>query len=114
MWKHFCRLIQNLLKIGLTLRKLNFDELPNFVNMIKGEMVFVRPRPALYKQCDLMQLHVANGVHKIKPSITVWAQITGRDEITIETKVVLDKEYLNRKPYFFDLTIIIKKYKRLV
>ena len=75
---------QYLLKVGGILRKLSLDELPNLINIIKGEMVFVGPRPALYNQDDLMTLRVAAGVDKLKPGITGWAQVNGRDEISIE------------------------------
>ena len=78
-----------LLKIGIILRKLSLDELPNLINIIKGEMVFVGPRPALYNQDDLMALRLAAGVDKLKPGITGWAQINGRDDISIEKKVEL-------------------------
>jgi len=71
-------------------------------------MVFVGPRPALYNQDDLMGLRVATGVDKLKPGITGWAQINGRDEISIETKVQLEKEYLQKKSFLFDIEIIIK------
>lgn len=97
---------QYLLKIGGLLRKLSLDELPNLINIVKGEMVFVGPRPALYNQDDLMTLRVAAGVDKLKPGITGWAQINGRDEISIEEKVKLEKEYLQKKSFFFDLYII--------
>ncbi len=83
------------------LRKLSLDELPNLINIIKGEMVFVWPRPALYNQDDLMALRVADGVDKLKPGITGWAQVNGRDEISIEAKVALEKEYLERKSVWF-------------
>jgi O-antigen biosynthesis protein WbqP len=99
---------QYLLKIGGLLRKLSLDELPNLINIIKGEMVLVGPRPALYNQDDLMTLRIATGVDKLKPGITGWAQINGRDEISIEAKVALEQEYLHRKSFFFDITIIIK------
>jgi O-antigen biosynthesis protein WbqP len=81
-----------LLRIGGVLRKLSFDELPNLINIIKGEMVFVGPRPALYNQDDLMTLRVATGVDKLKPGITEWAQINGRDNISIEKEVQLEQE----------------------
>jgi O-antigen biosynthesis protein WbqP len=97
-----------LLRIGGVLRKLSLDELPNLLNIIKGEMVFVGPRPALYNQDDLMALRVAAGVDKLKPGITGWAQINGRDEISIEAKVALEKEYLERKSVWFDLVIVVK------
>ncbi len=105
---------QYLLKIGSVLRKLSLDELPNLINIIKGEMVFVGPRPALYNQDDLMALRVAAGVDKLKPGITGWAQINGRDEISIEEKVALEKEYLERKSFMFDLYIIFKTFTNVI
>ncbi len=96
-----------LLPIGGVLRKLSLDELPNLINIIKGEMVFAGPRPALYNQDDLMALRVAEGVDKLKPGITGWAQVNGRDEISIEEKVAFDREYLARKSFWFDLKIIL-------
>ncbi len=97
-----------LLQIGNLIRKTSLDELPNLINIVKGEMVFVGPRPALYNQDDLTSLRVAKGVDKLKPGITGWAQINGRDNISIEKKVELDEEYLNKKSFLFDLKIIIK------
>ena len=99
---------QYLLKIGKFIRKTSLDELPNLINIIKGEMVFVGPRPALYNQDDLMALRVAAGVDKLRPGITGWAQINGRDEISIEKKVAFEKEYLERKSFLFDVYIIFK------
>lgn len=99
-----------LLRIGGILRKLSLDELPNLINIIKGEMVFVGPRPALYNQDDLMALRVKAGVDKLKPGITGWAQINGRDEISIEAKVALEKEYLERKSVWFDVEIVVKTF----
>ncbi len=99
---------QYLLKIGKFIRKTSLDELPNLINIIKGEMVFVGPRPALYNQDDLMALRVATGVSKLKPGITGWAQINGRDEISLEEKVKLEQAYLYRKSFLFDLEIVIK------
>ena len=101
---------QYLLKIGKFIRKTSLDELPNLINIIKGEMVFVGPRPALYNQDDLMALRVAAGVDKLKPGITGWAQINGRDEISIEEKVALEKEYLERKSVWFDLVIVVRTF----
>ena len=105
---------QYLLKLGGILRKLSLDELPNLLNIIKGEMVFVGPRPALYNQDDLMTLRVAACVDKLKPGITGWAQINGRDEISIEAKVAFEKEYLEKKSLTFDLTIIIKTFTNVL
>jgi O-antigen biosynthesis protein WbqP len=99
-----------LLRIGGLIRRLSLDELPNLINIIKGEMVFVGPRPALYNQDDLMALRVAAGVDKLKPGITGWAQINGRDEISIEAKVAFEKEYLERKSVWFDLVIVVKTF----
>jgi O-antigen biosynthesis protein WbqP len=98
---------QYVLKIGTLLRKLSLDELPNLINIVKGEMVFVGPRPALYNQDDLMALRVAAGVAKLKPGITGWAQINGRDEISMVEKVAYDKEYLERKSFWFDFRILV-------
>jgi O-antigen biosynthesis protein WbqP len=105
---------QYLLKIGKLIRKTSLDELPNLINIIKGEMVFVGPRPALYNQDDLMALRVTAGVDKLKPGITGWAQINGRDEISIESKVALEKEYLEKKSLMFDLTIIVKTFTNVL
>ena len=101
---------QYLLKIGGLLRKLSIDELPNLINILKGEMVFVGPRPALYNQDDLMALRVSAGVEKLKPGITGWSQINGRDEISIEDKVAYEKEYLERKSLWFDLKIVVRTF----
>ena len=98
---------QYLLKCGGIIRKLSIDELPNLINILKGEMVFVGPRPALYNQEDLMNLRVRFNVDKLKPGITGWAQINGRDEISIEQKVALEVDYLHRKSIWLDFKIII-------
>ena len=98
---------QYVLKIGKLLRKLSLDELPNLINIIKGEMVFVGPRPALFNQDDLMELRVKAGVEKLKPGITGWAQINGRDEISLKEKVNFEKEYQERKSTWFDIKIIV-------
>ena len=105
---------QYLLKIGEILRKLSLDELPNLINIIKGEMVFVGPRPALYNQDDLMTLRIATGVDKLNPGITGWAQINGRDDISIEKKVQLELEYLQKKSFLFDIEILIKTFTNVL
>ena len=105
---------QYLLKIGKFIRKTSLDELPNLINIIKGEMVFVGPRPALYNQDDLMDFRVATGVHKLKPGITGWAQINGRDEISIAEKVKLEQEYLSKKSFLFDLEILVKTFTNVL
>ena len=105
---------QYLLKIGKFIRKTSLDELPNLINIIKGEMVFVGPRPALFNQDDLMTLRVATGVDKLKPGITGWAQINGRDDISIEKKVQLEQEYMNKRSNLFDIEIIIKTFTNVL
>jgi O-antigen biosynthesis protein WbqP len=105
---------QYLLKIGVMLRKLSLDELPNLINIIKGEMVFVGPRPALYNQDDLMALRAAAGVDKLKPGITGWAQINGRDDISIEKKVQLEQEYMQKRSTLLDIKIIIKTFTNVL
>jgi O-antigen biosynthesis protein WbqP len=97
---------QYLLSIGGLLRKLSLDELPNLINIIKGEMVFVGPRPALYNQNDLMALRVAAGVDTLMPGITGWAQINGRDNISLAAKVALEKEYLEKQSLWLDIQIV--------
>ena len=105
---------QYLLEIGVFIRKTSLDELPNLINIIKGEMVFVGPRPALYNQDDLMTLRIATGVDKLKPGITGWAQINGRDDISIEKKVLLEQEYLQKKSFLFDIEILIKTFTNVL
>jgi len=105
---------QYLLKIGQFIRKTSLDELPNLINIIKGEIVFVGPRPALYNQDDLMDFRVATGVSKLKPGITGWAQINGRDEISIAKKVQLEQEYLYKKSFLFDIEIIVKTFTNVL
>lgn len=92
--------------IGKFLRKTSLDELPQLFNILKGEMSIVGPRPALYNQLDLKEMRTKLGVHKLVPGLTGWAQINGRDEIPLSLKVNLDKEYLERRSFFFDIKII--------
>ena len=77
-------------------------------------MVFVGPRPALFNQDDLMVLRIATGVDKLKPGITGWAQINGRDDITIEKKVQLEQEYLQKKSFLFDIEILITTFTNVL
>jgi len=93
--------------IGNFLRKSSLDELPQIWSVLKEEMSFVGPRPALYNQADLIALREEAGIDKLLPGITGWAQINGRDELNIEEKVIFDKEYLNKKSILFDLRIIL-------
>lgn len=92
--------------IGSLLRKSSLDELPQLWSILKGDMSFVGPRPALFNQQDLIALRTQRGVHELVPGLTGWAQINGRDELPIPDKVALDAEYLRRKSFWFDLKII--------
>ncbi|MHB1458775.1 MAG: sugar transferase [Armatimonadota bacterium] len=94
-------------KIGPFLRKTSFDELPQFFNILKGEMSFVGPRPALLSQTDVNGLREQFGIEWLKPGITGWAQINGRDDIDAETKAKLDAEYAERLSFLFDLKIVV-------
>ena len=95
-----------LLKVGRVIRKLSLDELPNLFNIIKGEMVFIGPRPALYNQDDLMKLRIEAGVDKLMPGLTGWAQINGRDEISLKDKVKLEKYYMDNQSLYLDIKIL--------
>jgi len=92
--------------IGGFLRKSSLDELPQLWSIIKGDMSFVGPRPALFNQQDLIELRTRAGVHRLVPGLTGWAQINGRDELPIPEKVALDVEYLCRQSILFDIKII--------
>jgi O-antigen biosynthesis protein WbqP len=93
--------------IGSFLRKSSLDELPQLWSIMRGDMSFVGPRPALFNQRDLIELRTRHGVHTLMPGLTGWAQINGRDELPIPQKVALDIEYLHQKSLFFDMKIIL-------
>ncbi len=103
-------LLQNpdqwLTPIGSFLRKSSLDELPQLWSILKGDMSFVGPRPALFNQDDLIALRTEKGVHELVPGLTGWAQVNGRDELPIPQKVALDAEYLQRQSLRFDLKIL--------
>lgn len=92
--------------VGKILRKTSLDELPQLINIIKGDMVFVGPRPALYNQYHLKELRTEAGVHTLLPGITGWAQINGRDHNNDEQKTALDKYYLEHKSLILDIKIL--------
>jgi O-antigen biosynthesis protein WbqP len=92
--------------IGDFLRKSSLDELPQLWCVLKGDMSFVGPRPALYNQDDLIALRTEKGVHVLSVGVTGWAQVNGRDELPIPQKVDLDVEYLERQSFFFDMYIL--------
>ena len=93
-------------KIGSFLRKTSLDELPQIWSVIKGDMSFVGPRPALFNQNELILFRCEHGINQLLPGITGWAQVNGRDELSIEAKVIYDAEYLQRQSLRFDLKII--------
>jgi O-antigen biosynthesis protein WbqP len=92
--------------IGPFLRKTSLDELPQLFNIFKGDMSFVGPRPALFNQHDLIQLRTKGKVHHLLPGLTGWAQINGRDTLSIPDKVALDVEYLKQQSFVFDIRIL--------
>ncbi|MDN2677716.1 sugar transferase [Janthinobacterium sp. SUN033] len=98
---------QFLTPIGSFLRKSSLDELPQLWSILRGDMSFVGPRPALFNQQDLIALRTEYGVDRILPGLTGWAQINGRDELPIPEKVKLDLAYMQQQSFFFDLKIIL-------
>ncbi|HTL69019.1 MAG TPA: sugar transferase [Lacunisphaera sp.] len=96
----------HLTPVGGFLRKSSLDELPQLWSILKGDMSFVGPRPALFNQDDLIALRTEQGVHVLVPGLTGWAQINGRDELPIPAKVAFDVEYLRRQSVGFDLQIL--------
>lgn len=101
-------------KTGEVIRKTSIDELPQLINVAKGEMSLVGPRPALYNQQELIEARTEAGVHKVKPGITGYAQVMGRDEISDEEKVAYDKYYVENKSLMFDLWIIFRTFRNVV
>ncbi len=92
--------------IGTFLRRSSLDEFPQLFSVLKGDMSFIGPRPALHNQDDLIALRTKKGVDKLLPGITGWAQVNGRDKLSIPDKVALDVEYLNRQSFWFDMKIL--------
>ena len=92
--------------IGSFLRRSSLDELPQIWSVLVGDMSFVGPRPALYNQNDLIDLRTKRQVHTLVPGLTGWAQVNGRDELPIPVKVDLDVEYMQKKSFFFDISIL--------
>ena len=93
-------------KRGAFLRKYSLDELPQVWSILVGKMSFVGPRPALFNQYDLINLRAKIGIDKLKPGLTGWAQVNGRDSLSLTEKVGFDMEYLNKKSFIFDLKIL--------
>ena len=100
--------------IGSFLRKSSLDELPQIWSILKGDMSFVGPRPALFNQQDLIALRTEAGVDKLLPGLTGWAQINGRDELAIPQKVSLDIEYMHRQSFWFDVAILWMTFLKVI
>lgn len=92
--------------IGLFLRKFSLDELPQLFNILKGDMSFIGPRPALHNQDDLIKLRTQVGVHLLMPGLTGWAQVNGRDELSIKKKVKMDEYYFKNRSLLLDIKIL--------
>lgn len=97
---------QYLTSVGSFLRKSSLDELPQLWSILVGDMSFVGPRPALFNQDDLIALRTENGVDKLVPGLTGWAQVNGRDELSIPAKVQYEVEYLQKQSFWFDMKIL--------
>lgn len=101
-------------KFGKIYRKFSIDEIPQILNIIKGDLNFIGPRPALYNQDDLIKLRTSYGIHKIVPGVTGWAQVNGRDSLSIPQKVELDKFYMDNKSFTLDIKILLLTVKRVL
>ncbi len=97
---------RHLTPVGALLRRTSLDELPQLLSIVRGDMSFVGPRPALFNQDDLVALRTATGVHRLLPGLTGWAQVNGRDDLAIPEKARLDAEYLARRSLRLDLWIL--------
>ena len=100
--------------IGSFLRKFSLDELPQLYSILKGDISFVGPRPALYNQDDLVELRTGKGIHKLIPGITGWAQVNGRDELPIPVKVEFDEYYLKNRSFLLDLKILLMTFIKVL
>ncbi len=100
--------------IGGFLRRSSLDELPQLFSILKGDMSLVGPRPALFNQDDLIALRTENGVDKLLPGVTGWAQVNGRDKLSIPDKVKLDEEYMQRQSFWFDIKILWMTFLKVI
>ena len=105
---------QYLTPVGSFLRKSSLDELPQLWSILVGDMSFVGPRPALFNQNDLIALRTQNGVDQLVPGLTGWAQVNGRDELSIPIKVQYEVEYLQRQSFWFDIKILFLTFLKVV
>ncbi len=100
--------------IGGFLRRYSLDEIPQLFSILKGDMSFIGPRPALFNQDDLIALRIEQGVDKLVPGMTGWAQVNGRDELSIPEKVALEVEYIQKKSFWFDLKILWMTFLKVI
>jgi O-antigen biosynthesis protein WbqP len=105
---------QYLTSIGSFLRKTSFDEIPQLLNILMGNMSFVGPRPALFNQYDLIKLRTSKGVHQLTPGLTGWAQVNGRDDLSLTKKIIFDTDYLKKKSFIFDLKILYLTFIKII
>lgn len=101
-------------KIGSILRNYSLDEVPQLYSIIKGDITFIGPRPALHNQYDLIDLRTKANIHMIKPGITGWAQVNGRDQLTVKEKVKYDTDYLIKKSLIFNLYILFLTFVKII
>lgn len=94
--------------IGGMLRGTSLDEIPQLFSVLRGDMSLIGPRPALFNQDDLIQLRTEHGIDRLVPGVTGWAQVNGRDDLSIQDKVAFEREYLDRQSFGLDLTILWK------
>lgn len=106
--------LQYLTPIGSFLRRTSLDEIPQLWSILVGDMSFVGPRPALFNQYDLIKLRTSKGIHHLVPGLTGWAQVNGRDELSISKKVNFDEEYLKKKSFIFDLKILYLTFIKII
>ena len=106
--------LQYLTPIGSFLRKTSLDEIPQLWNILLGDMSFVGPRPALFNEYDLIKLRTSKGIHHLVPGLTGWAQVNGRDHLSISEKVNFDAEYLKKKSFIFDLKILYLTFIKII
>jgi O-antigen biosynthesis protein WbqP len=100
--------------VGSFLRKSSLDELPQLLSILRGDMSFVGPRPALFNQQDLIELRTRHGVHELVPGLTGWAQVNGRDELPIHEKIRLDTDYVRQQSFLLDMRIIALTFMKVV
>ncbi len=105
---------QQIIGVGKLLRKSSLDELPQLFNILKGDMSFVGPRPLIVNEGNIHALREAAGVYTVRPGLTGWAQVNGRDHVNNEQKIVLDKEYIEKQSLLFDFKILIRTFTSVI